>query len=161
MQAVRPPNRNMVPIRRRNQAQRGLRGQRTLPFPIEIHLPTELTVSPGILARHVIHLLRRTSLDRLLLPRLHQRHQPLPLPRIRRRKQQGLPAGGRQRVTERSKHQKEKNNHNAEKRRRHEVQEPILPRVTLRRRQIQMPHFTPIHRKSAPHLTEQTTRKEK
>lgn len=152
MQALRPPNRNTVPIRRRNQAQRGLGRRRTLPFPVEIHFPTKLAVSPWILTRHMIHFLRRTSLDSLLLPRLYQRHKPLPLPRIRRRKQQGLPAGGRQRVTERSKHQKEKNNHDAEKRRRDEVQNPILPRVSLRRRQIQMPHFSPIHRKSEPHL---------
>lgn len=84
MHAFRPPHRNPIPIRRRNQTNRCLLRQRTMSLPIVIHLSTQLTIPPWILARHMIHLTWRTSLNTLPIqhPFLNCHHQTVALFRI-------------------------------------------------------------------------------
>lgn len=63
MEALRPRNRNPVPFGRGHEAERRLPRQRTMPLAVEVHLPAELAVAAGILARHVVDLLGRAGVD--------------------------------------------------------------------------------------------------
>lgn len=142
VQALRPLDRNLVAIRGRDQAERGLLRQRALSLPIEVHLPAELAVASGVLARHVVDGVSRAGLDGLrVLAQLHHRHQAVPLPRIGGGHQQGLAARGGERVTKRGEDHEEEENDHAEERRRYEVQEPPLPEAPLRWRQVYVTHF--------------------
>lgn len=101
MQTLRPLHGDLVALRRRDQAERRLLRARAMPLPVEIHIPAELAVNPGILTRHVIHHIGGAGVDRHLLPAvLHQRHHPPAVARIR--PQQRLAPRGRQGVAERS-----------------------------------------------------------
>ena len=144
MQALRPLHRNLIPIRRRDQAERGLLRQRAMPLPVEVHLPAKLAIPPGVLTRHVVDVdaIRRAGLDWLrVLPKLNRTHKAVALLRIGAGKKKGLAPWGSKRVAERSEHQEEEENHYPEERSRDEVQEPPLPQAPLRRWQIQVTHF--------------------
>lgn len=151
MQALGPPHRNLVPVRRRDEAERSLLRQRAVPLPVEVHLAAELAVPPRVLARHVVGVAVGTRLDLLLLLEtpfaaaealvlllLHRRHQALALHRIGL--EQRLAPRRRQRVAERREDREEEEDHQREQRRRDHVQQPPLPRAPLRRRQAQVSH---------------------
>lgn len=115
MQALRPLHRNLVALRRRDQAERHLIRQWTVPLSVIIHLPTKLTVSPGILTGHVIDRISRAGLDDLVvLALLYQSHQAMALLRIRGGEQQRLPTGGGHGVPKRGEDHKEEEKNQAE-----------------------------------------------
>lgn len=63
VEAIGPGDRDLVTFRRRHQAEGQFVGRRAVALPVEIHVPAQLAVPPRILARHLIHLLRRARLD--------------------------------------------------------------------------------------------------
>lgn len=143
MQALGPLNRNLVAFWRRDQAERGLLRQRTVPLPVEVHLAAELAVAAGILAGHVVDGVGGAGLDRLVVVAgLHHRDEAVALLRIGvGREEQRLASRRRERVPQGSEYEEEEDDDDGEERRRDQVQEPPLPSATLRRRQVQVPHF--------------------
>lgn len=55
IQALRPTDRDLVAIRRGNDAERRLLRRRAMPLAVVVHFPAEMAASPRVLARHVIH----------------------------------------------------------------------------------------------------------
>lgn len=82
MQALRPWDRDPVPIGRRHQAERRLLRRRAVAFEVEIHVPAELAVPPRILTWHAIDGFRRACIDRRPLPSVDEGEQPPSLARI-------------------------------------------------------------------------------
>lgn len=112
VQTLRPLDRNLVTIRGRDQAERGLLRQRAMALSIEVHIPTELAIASRVLARHMVDGVSRASVDGLwVLAKLHHRHEAVALLRISGGgHQQGLTARGSERVPKRSEDQEEEEN---------------------------------------------------
>lgn len=142
IQALRPLDRDAVPRRGRDQAKRRLLGRRTMPLPVKIHLPTQLTVPPRILARHVVDGVGGAGLDGLLVPRLHQRHEAAALPRIGGRAEQRLPPRRREGVAERGEDQEEEQEDGGEEGGGDKVEEaPLAGIVAFGGGEAQVAHF--------------------
>lgn len=102
-----------------------------MPLPVVIHLSTKLAVNSGVLTGHVVHIISRTELDRGDLPaRLHDRDEEASLLRIPGK--QRLPAGCRQRVTQRREDEEEKNEHRRKEGRKHQIKQLPLARIPVR-----------------------------
>lgn len=63
MEALGPRDGNPVPLGRRDEAERHLLRRRAVALAVEVHLPAQLAVPAGVLARHVVHLLSRAGVD--------------------------------------------------------------------------------------------------
>lgn len=112
-----------------------------MPFSVEIHLPTQLTVPPRVFARHVVDSLSRARFNWLVVvPELHKRHEAVTLLWIRRGHQQRLPPGCGEGVSERGEDEQEEEKDEGEEGGGDYVQELPLTRVSLRRREIQVTH---------------------
>lgn len=143
MQAFRPRYRNLVPIRRWDQAERSLLRQRAMTFSVEVHIPAELAVTLGVLTRHVVDIVCRTSFNWLLvIAHFHLSYEPVALSRVSGGQEKRLAAGGGERVTQRREHHEEEDNYNPKKRSRNEVQETPLPVAPLRSREVHLTHFS-------------------
>lgn len=101
-----------------------------MPLPVVIHLSTKLAVNSGVLTGHMVHIISRTELDRSDLPaRLHYRDEAAALLRIPG--EQRLPAGSRQRVTQRREDKEEKNEHRHKEGSKHQIKQLPLARIPL------------------------------
>lgn len=110
-----------------------------MPLPVEVHLPAELAVPPGILAGHVVGVVAGAGLDAAGV-------QPAGLDGgdeagvVAGGEEEGLAAGGGEGVAEAGEDEEEEEGDEAEEDGDHEVQELPLARAPLRRGQAQVPH---------------------
>lgn len=143
VQALGPLHGNLVSIGRWDQTERCVLRQGAMPLSVEVHFPAQLAVPPGVLAGHVVHGLGGASIHGGRLgPEFQKRHEALPLARIGGGDEERLAARGGERVAEGRENEQEEEEDQAEERRGDEVQEPPLPRASLRCGQIQVTHFS-------------------
>lgn len=139
IQAGGPLHRNLVPLRRRDQAERRLLQQWAMPLPVKIHLPAELAVPPRVLAGHVIGVVLGAGLDvvRVQLAGLDGGNESGV---VAGGEEEGLAAGGGEGVSEAGEDEDEEEEDEGEQEGNPEVQELPLARVALRRGQAQVSH---------------------
>lgn len=83
-----------------------------MPLPVVIHLPTQLTIPPRILTRHVIRGIRGARL--YSTPRLDRLDEAVALPRVGAGAEKRLAPRCRQRVAERREDHREEEHHEEE-----------------------------------------------
>lgn len=139
IQAGRPLHRDLVPLRRGDQAERRPLGRRAVPLPVEVHLPAELAVAPRILAGHVVGVVVGAGLDvaGVELAGLDGGDEAGV---VAGGEEEGLAAGGGEGVAEAGEDEEEEEEDEAEEDGDHEVQELPLAGAPLRRGQAQVAH---------------------
>lgn len=155
VKAFGPGDGDMVPLRRRCEAERGLLGRGAVTLAVEVHEATELAVAAGVLAGHVVDLLGGAGVDDGAVAGavggpVEEGEEAIALAGVGGGggAGEGTAPGGGEGVAEGGEDEDEEYEHGGEEGGRDEVQEsPLPPRAAPRRREVHVPHALPPPRR--------------